>query len=192
MSNKIVVVYFSGYGHTRKFAEAVAAGAGARLLPVDGTGSLPDGGWEQLAAADAIVFGSPTYMGNVAWQFKKFIDESSRVWATMGWKDKLAAGFTNSAGMNGDKSSALSALFTASQQHGMLWVGMGMMPSNSKAAQRDDINYVATFAGFGATTPSDASADEVVRGDLETARLFGRRIAEVAGRLRSPEPALAK
>jgi NAD(P)H dehydrogenase (quinone) len=184
MSNRIVVVYFSGYGHTHKIAEAVAGGAGARLLRVDDLGNLPPGGWEQLAAADAIVFGSPTYIGNVAWQFKKFIDESSSVWAAKGWKDKLAAGFTNSAGMNGDKASTLSVLFTMSQQHGMLWVGTGMMPSNSKAAKRDDINYVATFAGLAATTPSDASVDEMARGDLETARLFGERVAGTLERLR--------
>lgn len=85
-------------------------------------------------------------MGNVAWQFEKFIDESSKVWAAQGWKDKLAAGFTNSAGMNGDKGSTIGALFTMSQQHDMLWVGTGMLPSNSEAAKRDDINHVAAFA----------------------------------------------
>lgn len=191
MSNRIVVVYFSGYGHTHKIAEAVAAGAGARLLRVNELGSLPDGGWDALAAADAIVFGSPTYIGNVAWQFKKFIDESSKVWATQGWKDKLAAGFTNSAGMNGDKGSTINALFTMSQQHGMLWVGTGMLPSNSKAAKRDDINYVAAFAGLAATTPSDATAEEVARGDLDTARLFGQRVAATLDRIRMDEAVLA-
>lgn len=143
------------------------------------------------AAADAIIFGSPTYIGNVSWQFKKFIDESSKVWAASGWKDKLAAGFTNSAGMNGDKASTLGALFTMSQQHGMLWVGTGMMPSNSKNSKRDDINYVASFAGLAATTPYDASADEVVRGDLDTARLFGQRVATTLERLSVKEEALA-
>jgi NAD(P)H dehydrogenase (quinone) len=185
MSHQIVIVYFSGFGHTHKIAEAVAAGAGggARLLRVDELGSLPPGGWDQLAKADAIIFGSPTYIGNVAWQFKKFIDESSRVWALGGWRDKLAAGFTNSASMNGDKASTLAAIFTMSQQHGMLWVGTGTMPSNSKAAKRDDVNYVATFAGLAATTPSDASVDEMVPGDLQTARLFGERIASTLRRL---------
>jgi NAD(P)H dehydrogenase (quinone) len=184
MSNRIVVVYFSGYGHTRKIAEAVASGAEALLLPVNDLGNLPEGGWDELAAADAIIFGSPTYIGNVAWQFKKFVDESSKVWATQGWKDKLAAGFTNSAGMNGDKGSTIHVLFTMSQQHGMLWVGMGMMPSNSKASKRDDINYVSSFAGLATTTPSDATVEEVVRGDLDTALLFGQRVAETAARIR--------
>lgn len=84
MSSKIVVVYFSGYGHTQKIAEAVASGAHARLLRIDEAGNLSASGWDQLAAADAIIFGSPTYIGNVSWQFKKFIDESSKVWAASG------------------------------------------------------------------------------------------------------------
>jgi multimeric flavodoxin WrbA len=185
MSNQIAIVYFSGFGHTHRLAEAVASGAGAeaRLLRVDEAGSLPPGGWDLLGEASAIVFGSPTYIGNVAWQFKKFIDDSSRVWAVGGWRDKLAAGFTNSASMNGDKASTLAALFTMAQQHGMLWVGTGMMPSNTKAANRNDINYLATFAGLAATTPSDATVDEMAIGDLETARLFGERVARTLERL---------
>jgi multimeric flavodoxin WrbA len=189
--SKIVVVYFSGYGHTHKIAEAVAAGAHARLLRIDQAGNLPEGGWDQLAAAEAIVFGSPTYMGNVSWQFKKFADDTSQVWAKQGWKDKLAAGFTNSASMNGDKASTLGVLFTLAQQHGMLWVGTGMMPSNTKSAKRDDINYVATFAGLATATPADASPDEMVRGDLETAGLFGQRVSATLARLQQKEEALA-
>lgn len=182
MSKKIVVVYFSGYGHTKRMAESVAQGAGASLLAVDQEGNLPEGGWEQLAAADAIVFGSPTYMGNVPWQYKKFIDATSKPWYHQQWKDKIAAGFTNSASMNGDKLSTLHYLFTLSQQHSMIWVGTGLMPSNSKAATRNDVNYVASFSGAMASTPSDASVDEMLPGDLETARLFGARIAEVTAK----------
>jgi NAD(P)H dehydrogenase (quinone) len=173
----IVIVYHSGYGHTKKVAEAVAEGSGGALLAIDAEGNLPEGGWEQLAAAKAIVFGSPTYMGSVSWQFKKFADASSKPWYSQVWKDKLAAGFTNSASMNGDKLSTLHYFFTLSQQHSMLWVGTGMMPSNSKAAKRDDINYVASFAGLMTATPSDASADEMVAGDIATAKKFGERIA---------------
>ena len=72
-------------------------------MAIDAEGNLPAGGWETLAAADAIVFGSPTYMGNVSWQFKSFADASSKPWYGQAWKDKLAAGFTNSASINGDK-----------------------------------------------------------------------------------------
>lgn len=181
--NPIVIVYHSGYGHTKKIAEAVAEGSAATLLAIDAEGNLPEGGWETLAAAKAIVFGSPTYMGGVSWQFKKFADASSKPWFGQAWKNKLAAGFTNSASMNGDKHSTLHYLITLSQQHSMLWVGTGMMPSNSKAATRDDVNYVASFAGLMTTTPADASADEMVAGDLATARKFGERILEAVGLL---------
>jgi len=181
--SKIVIVFHSGYGHTAKVAQAVAEGSGGSLLAIDAEGNLPAGGWEQLAAAKAIVFGSPTYMGSVSWQFKKFADASSKPWFTQAWKDKIAAGFTNSATMNGDKLSTLHYLFTLSQQHGMLWLGTGMMPSNSKAAARDDLNYVGSSSGLMTTTPSDASADEMVPGDLATARAFGQRIAQSVSRI---------
>ncbi|MCX7742500.1 MAG: flavodoxin family protein, partial [Tepidimonas sp.] len=135
-----------------------------------------------LDAADAIVMGSPTYMGSVSWQFKKFADASSKRWFAQTWKDKLFAGFTNSATMNGDKLSTLHYLFTLAMQHGGIWVGTGMLPSNTKAAQRNDVNYVGSSAGAMASTPSDASPAEMLPGDLETARRFGQRIAEVAAR----------
>jgi multimeric flavodoxin WrbA len=181
--SKIIIVFHSGYGHTAKVAQAVAEGSGGTLLAIDAEGNLPAGGWDQLAAADAIVFGSPTYMGSVSWQFKKFADASSKPWYTQVWKDKLAAGFTNSASMNGDKLSTLHYLFTLSQQHTMFWVGTGMMPSNSKAATRNDINYVASSSGLMTTTPSDASADEMVPGDIATAKAFGQRVAAAASKL---------
>ena len=178
----IAIVFHSGYGHTRQVAQAIAETSHAALLEVDAQGELSAQAWDQLAQAKLIVFGSPTYMGNVSWQFKKFIDATSRVWGQQGWKDKLAAGFTNSASINGDKLATLQALFTLSQQHGMLWVGTGMMPSNSKAATRNDINYVASAAGLMTTTPSDAGVDEIPGGDIAIAKKFGVRLAEVVAR----------
>jgi len=182
--SRIVVVFHSGYGHTQRLAEAVAKGAGAELLAIDAEGNLPETAWASLNAADAIIMGSPTYMGSVSWQFKKFADASSKAWFTQAWKDKVFAGFTNSASMNGDKLATLHAFFTLAMQHGGVWVGTGMMPSNTKAAQRDDINVLGSFAGAMAQTPADASPDEMPAGDLETARLFGQRVAEVTGRFK--------
>lgn len=176
----VAVVYHSGYGHTAKQAQAVAEGANGVLIAIDAEGNLSEADWATLDAADAIVMGSPTYMGSVSWQFKKFADASSKVWFTQKWKGKVAAGFTNSASMNGDKHSTLHYLITLAMQHGMVWVGTGLMPSNSKAAQRNDVNFVASFAGAMMQTPSDASPDEVYAGDLETARLFGQRVQAVA------------
>jgi len=183
MNANIVIVYHSGYGHTEKVAEAVAEGSGGRLLAIDAEGNLPAGGWEQLGAARTIIFGSPTYMGNVSWQFKKFADQSAKVWFSQGWKDKLGAAFTNSASVAGDKQTTLYTMFTLAQQHGMLWAGTGMMPSNAKSAQRDDINYLSSFAGLATASPSDASVDEIPAGDLATARAFGQRVAAAAARL---------
>lgn len=175
---RIAVVFHSGYGHTLRLAQAVADGAGAELLAVDAEGNLPEGGWDSLNAADAIIMGSPTYMGTVSWQFKKFADASSKPWFVKAWRNKLAAGFTNSATLNGDKFSTITYFFTLSQQHGMFWVGSGMHPSNAKAHTRDDLNNLGGYAGLITATPSDASVDEMVPGDLKTARAFGARIAE--------------
>ncbi len=183
MSSNIVIVYHSGYGHTAKIAEAVAAGSGASLLAIDAEGQLPEGGWDVLDKASTIVFGTPTYMGNVSWQFKRFADASSAVWGKQGWKDKIAAAFTNSASVAGDKQTTLYTLFTLSQQHGMLWVGTGMMPSNTKGAGRNDINYLSSFAGLATASPSDASVDEIPSGDLATARLFGNRLRQITERI---------
>jgi len=127
--------------------------------------------------------GSPTYMGSVSWQFKKFADASSKQWFSQQWKDKVFAGFTNSASMNGDKHSTLHYLFTLAMQHSGIWIGTGLMPSNSKAAKRNDINYIASFAGAMAQSPSDASPAEMPQGDLDTANLFGQRVAAFAAKV---------
>ncbi len=177
MNTEIVIVYHSGYGHTRRVAEAVARGAQAELIAVNEHGEVSQANWDTLARAQAIVFGSPTYMANVSWQFKRFLDASSAVWMKQGWKNKLAAGFTNSAGINGDKLMTLQTLVAMSQQHGMIWVGTGMMPSNVKASGREDLNYLASFTGLMTATPADAGVEEMHRGDLATAEQFGARIA---------------
>jgi len=178
--SSIAVVFQSGYGHTQKQAEAVAKGANAALIAIDADGNITEAQWEVLKNAKAIIFGSPTYMGSVSWQFKKFADASSKPWFGQQWKDKIFGGFTNSATMNGDKHSTLHYFFTLAMQHSGIWVGTGLMPSNAKSAKRDDVNYVGSFAGAMMQTPSDASADEVNSGDLETARLYGERIAKIA------------
>ena len=71
--SKIIVVYHSGYGHTELQAQAVARGAGAKLMKA----SQPD--WDALNAADAIIFGSPTYMGSATAAFKQFMDDASKI-----------------------------------------------------------------------------------------------------------------
>jgi len=179
---KVAVVFHSGYGHTQRLAQAVAEGAQGELLAIDADGNLPESAWATLGAADAIIMGSPTYMGSVSWQFKKFADASSKPWYVQAWKDKLFGGFTNSSNVNGDKHSTMHYLMTLAMQHGGVWVGTGMNYNNTKASKRNDVNYLASFTGPIAQTPGDASADEMNEGDLETGRLFGKRIAELAAK----------
>ena len=193
----IAIVFHSGYGHTAKQAEAVrdgaATGGGATMHPIDAEGNLPDGAWEALLAADAIIMGSPTYMGSVSWQFKKFADASSKPWSSLAWKDKVAAGFTNSASMNGDKNGTLDYLYHLAMQHGMVWIGTGMLPSSTKAANRNDVNWLGSFSGAMAASPSDSSPEEgPLPGDLETARQFGARVAAYAARTRVAQAAAAE
>ncbi|MFW6387196.1 MAG: flavodoxin family protein [Thermodesulfobacteriota bacterium] len=185
----IVIAYFSGYGHTARQAEAVYEGC----LSVDGTrvelhrindaGELSDKAMLDIEYAHAIIYGSPTYMGGPAWQFKKFADASSRPWAAQKWQDKLAAGFTNSASVNGDKYSTIQYMWTLSQQHGQIWVGTGLLPANTKSNGPEDINWTAGFGGAMAISPADATPDEAPRsGDLETASHLGKRVAQMCQR----------
>lgn len=189
--SKVAIVYFSGYGHTARQAEAVRIGAQSTpdalvsVYRINEAGDLPGGALEELSSADAFIYGSPTYMGGPAWQFKKFADSSAKAFFARRWKDKLAAGFTNSASVNGDKYSTIQYFWTLSQQHGQIWIGTGLLPANSKAHAPADVNWTAGFAGALAISPSDASPDEAPRsGDLETAKLLGKRVAEFAMLLR--------
>jgi len=176
------VVYHSGYGHTQRMAEAVAQGAGAELLPIDAEGNLTDEQWAVLNAADAIIFGSPTYMGGPSWQFKKFADASSRAWFEAKWQDKIFGGFTNSASLNGDKLNTLQYFVLLAGQHGGMWVSLALKPANTKAALRDDVNRMGAYLAPMAQSDADAAPDEMSQGDLETARLYGARVAQTARR----------
>ncbi len=183
----VVIVYHSGYGHTQKQAQAVLKGVdsvadvNSQRLAINQEGEISEKDWATLNNARAIVFGSPTYMGMASWQFKKFADASSKVWFQQGWKDKIAAGFTNSGTINGDKFSTLTYMFTLAMQHSMVWIGTGLMPSNKKDAQRNDLNYLGAFSGAIAQSPSDASPEEgPLPGDLATAEKFGERVAQAA------------
>jgi multimeric flavodoxin WrbA len=184
----IAVVYHSGYGHTKVQAEAVhrgtrtVAGAEATLIPVEAI----EENWERLDEADAIIFGAPTYMGGPSAQFKAFLDASSGRWAKQRWKDKLAAGFTNSAGLNGDKLSTLEQFSLFAMQHGMVWVGLGLLPgNNTSTASAEDLNRLASFLGAMAQSNADQGAEVVPGGsDQRTAEHLGRRVAEATVRWR--------
>jgi len=182
--SKVAVVFHSGYGHTKRVAEHVANGAGAELIEIDSEGNVPEAAWDVLNGADAIIFGSPAYMGNVTWQFKKFAEATSKIWYTRGWQNKVFGGFANSASLNGDKQVVLIALQTLASQHGGIWVSLGLLPSNTKEAKRTDVNNLGGSVGLLVQSPSDVGADEIPQGDLDTAVAYGKRVAEIAARLK--------
>ena len=178
----IAVVFHSGYGHTKRLAIAVAEGAAASLIAIDAEGNIPETEWEALNAADAIIFGSPTYMGGPSWQFKKFADASSKSWFEEKWKNKIFGGFTNSSSINGDKLNTLQYFVLLAGQHGGLWVSLAIKPANVKASKRDDLNRMGSYIAPMAQCDADAAPDEMSVGDLETGRLYGVRIGEMARR----------
>ena len=185
----VTVVYHSGYGHTRVQAEAVRDGAAAvegtevHLVAVE---ALHEGGaaWRYLDDADAIILGTPTYMAGPSAPFKAFMDSTSGRWAEQAWKDKLAAGFTNSAGANGDKLNTLTSLSLFAMQHSMVWVGLGLTPGNITAqGSPEDLNRLAGFLGAMAQSNADVGPEVAPAGsDLRTAAHLGCRVAEAAAR----------
>ncbi|MGR3436053.1 MAG: flavodoxin family protein [Shimia sp.] len=177
----IEIVYFSGMGHTAKQAEALAEGSGGRLWRLPEDGQLSDAGWTALDAADAIVFGSPTYMGGPAWQMKRVADESSARWFERKWQDKLAAGFTTSSSPDGDKGGVMSYFATLAAQHGMMWVSLGQAPAHNLDQGPEDTNWTGGSLGPVSVCAADSDPEQHPReGDLESARAFGQRLARIA------------
>ncbi|MGQ9365840.1 flavodoxin family protein [Azospirillum sp. A39] len=181
---RIAVVYHSGYGHTGRQAEAVKAGAeqvpGAQALLL--TVAEAQTRWDELAAADAIVFGAPTYMAGPSAAFKAFEEATSRAVMARGfaWRDKIAAGFTNSGAQSGDKLATLIQLALFAAQHGMHWVGLDLPPANnSTGGSPADLNRLGFWLGAGAQSNVDQGPDAAPpESDLATARHLGRRVAE--------------
>jgi NAD(P)H dehydrogenase (quinone) len=193
----VAVVYFSGSGHTHLMAEAVAEGAGsianttAQLFRITGE-QIVNGRWkdaatmEALLQADAIVFGTPTYMGGVAAQFKAFLDAASEAWFAQQWKDKIAGGFTHSSSLSGDKQGTLIYLAINAAQHGMVWVGQSELPS-VYIGKDDGVNRLGSFLGVMGQSPmamGGAEAD-LDPGDRLTSVQYGQRIATAVQRWKS-------
>ncbi|GAA5150904.1 flavodoxin family protein [Amycolatopsis dongchuanensis] len=179
-TTSIAVAYHSGFGHTRVLAEAVvrgitSGGAEAHLLAVD---SLTDADWSTLDAADAIVFGAPTYMGGASAGFHTFAEQTSKRYLEGRWQDKLAAGFTNSGSKSGDKSNTLAFLSAFAYQHQMIWVSLGLMPGwNFTTSSEHDLNRLGFWTGAAAQTHNDSPAEDVHASDVATAEHLGRRVA---------------
>lgn len=187
----IAIVYHSGYGHTEVLAKAVAegvtrAGGTAKVLKIENAAQDFTAMLDEASKADGIIFGSPTYMGDVSAALKAFFEASSKIWMSQGWVGKVAAGFTNGLTVGGNKDNTLGSIFVLAMQHGMIWVGTGKMPGNmegnSKAAP-EAVNRMSY--SIGAVSQSDNAGPDVTppEGDKETGRLLGERVVGIAKKL---------
>jgi NAD(P)H dehydrogenase (quinone) len=182
----VAVAYHSGFGHTAVLAEAVHHGAeqiGAvvHLIAVD---PITEADWPTLDGADAIVFGCPTYMGDVSAAFKAFEERTGRRCQDGTWRDKVAAGFTNSGAKSGDKSQTLMSLAVFAAQHHMHWVNLGLVAGwNHSSSSADDLNRLGFFLGAAAQSDVDTGPDRMHDSDVLTCRYLGRRVATVARQL---------
>ena len=179
---KVLVVYHSGYGHTAFAAQKVAEGVKKNeLVEVEllEVGKGPTN-FDLFKAADAIIFGSPTYMGNVSAGFKTFMDESSGLWLKREWEHKLAAGFTVSGSPSGDKLATLQALATFAFQHGMIWAGYSRLPEFYSGVPVDESrNRLGSFTGLMMQAAQVAPEEAFLKGDIASAIDFGEQIANV-------------
>lgn len=182
----LAIAYHSGFGHTAALAGAVAAGASeagadVAVIAVDRMGEAD---WDRLDTADGIVFGTPTYMGNVSAGFQSFAEQTGRRCIDGTWRDKVAAGFTNSGAKSGDKVNTLLSLAVFAAQHHMHWVNLGLGPGwNSSTSSEDDLNRLGFFLGAGAQTDIDANPEEIHPSDARTCRHLGWRVAHVTRQL---------
>ena len=190
----LAVAYHSGFGHTAMLAKAVAAGArkAAARVSMIAVDTMTDADWDTLDAADGIVFGSATYMGNISAGFQAFAERTGRRCQEGTWRDKVAAGFTNSGAKSGDKLAALMSLAVFAAQHHMHWVNLGLVAGwNSSTGSEDDLNRLGFWLGAGAQSDVDAGPDQVHASDVRTCEHLGRRVALVtrqlvAGRIVTP------
>lgn len=182
---KIAIVYHSGFGHTKIVAEHIQKGALRELDQVFLMSVLEAlDNFDLLHEADALVFGCPTYMGSVSAEFKKFMEATGKFWYTQNWKDKFAAGFTNSSTLNGDKLNTLQQLSIFAAQHSMLWISSGILPKFENDKQLEEPNGLGSYLGL--MTLSDNSSEKLNPPmGLQTAELFGQRIAQITNKVKN-------
>ncbi len=184
--SKIAIIYFSKTDVTGQLARAIVAGVEQQGIKQQGEceifshriegSEIIEGRFvnpnlmDELAECDAIIFGSPTYMGGVAAQFKAFVDASSESWYNQKWANKVAAGFTSGGALNGDQSCTLQYLQTFAYQHGMMWVGLDKISNSGE----QNLNRYGVQGGIVAQGGEDG---QLHASDVATAEYLGKRVA---------------
>ncbi|EOV4649110.1 flavodoxin family protein [Vibrio parahaemolyticus] len=190
--SKIAIIYFSKTDVTGQLARAIAAGVEQQGIKQQGEceilshriegSEIIEGRFvkpnlmDELAECDAIIFGSPTYMGGVAAQFKAFADASSESWYHQKWANKVAAGFTSGGALNGDQSCTLQYLQTFAYQHGMMWVGLDKISNSGE----QNLNRYGVQGGIVAQGGADG---QLHASDVATAEYLGKRVAMLVDKL---------
>jgi len=184
---KIAVIYYSKTNVTSTLAQAIIAGANNkhevaiiehRIKDEDIIACRFDNPnlFKELETCDAIIFGTPTYMGGVSAQFKTFADATSELWAQQQWAGKVAAGFTCGSALNGDQTGTLQYMVTLSSQQGMFWVGL----DSAQGYDDKGVNRLGCQLGVVAH-----STDGIVHHiDIDTAMYLGHRVAKLARALK--------
>lgn len=184
----VAIVYHSVTGTTARLAEAVADGCHsvpevtAALLRIEAA-DIEQGRYHNrtvinaIDRADAVIFGSPTFMGSVSAQFKAFADATAgEYWGEQLWADKIAAGFTVGTGYCGDTLHSLHYLQILAAQQGMLWAGLDLAGAGDRKAP----NRLGAQAGVIVRAVDGA----IETPDLHTAFYLGQRVALLVGRFR--------
>lgn len=184
----VAIVYHSVTGTTVRLAEAVADGCHsvpevtAALLRIEAA-DIEQGRYHNrtvinaIDRADAVIFGSPTFMGSVSAQFKAFADATAgEYWGEQLWADKIAAGFTVGTGYCGDTLHSLHYLQILAAQQGMLWAGLDLAGAGDRKAP----NRLGAQAGVIVRAVDGA----IETPDLHTAFYLGQRVARLVGRFR--------
>jgi NAD(P)H dehydrogenase (quinone) len=200
---KALVVFYSTYGHIYQMAEAVAEGVkqvnGAEVEVRRVPETLPDGVLEQmgavdaqkafshipvctvdeLAAADAVIFGTPTRFGNMCGQMRQFLDATGQLWANGSLVGKVGSVFASSATQHGGQESTILSFHTSLLHHGFVIVGL---PYAFQGQMR--IDEVSGGSPYGATTIAGGDGSRMPsENELEAARFQGKHVAEIASKL---------
>ena len=200
---KVLIVYYSTYGHIHKMAEAIAAGvrqiqgaeAVLRRVPETLTAEVlekmgateaqkaiahvPVCSVEELATADAVIFGTPTRFGNMCGQMRQFLDTTGQLWAKGALVGKVGSVFTSSATQHGGQESTILSFHISLLHHGFVIVGL---PYSFQGQMR--IDEVTGGSPYGATTIAGGSGERMPsENELDGARFQGRHVADIAARL---------
>ena len=196
---KVLVLYYSAYGHIERMAQAVAEGvreAGAEavikrvpeLVPEEVAKKsgykfdqpAPIASVQELPDYDAIIFGSGTRFGVVASQMRNFIDQTGGLWASGALVGKVGASFTSSATQHGGQESTILTLIPTLLHHGMVVVGLPYA-----FAGQTGLEEIKGGSPYGASTITGADGSRMPsEADLAGARYQGRHVAQIAAKLK--------